>query len=230
MSSEKVDLKLDWCSHEAAKFACEHWHYSKCMPVGKMVKIGVWENNKYIGCILFSMGANKALMHPYGLTQFEGCELTRIALTKHETEVSKIIKISIAMLKKQSPKLRLIVSFADSGHNHIGAIYQAGNWIYTGATKEEHEYYFNGKWMHRRSAGSARGTIVGLKKRGNGFRRRYLMPLDKDMRNKIQLLSKPYPKKTCPDSVNSNTSAFQAEDGGAIPTSGLLYTKTASES
>ena len=49
MSSEKVELKLDWCSYEAAKYACEHWHYSKCMPVGKTVKIGVWENKKYIG-------------------------------------------------------------------------------------------------------------------------------------------------------------------------------------
>ena len=28
-SQSKPTLKLDWCSHEAAKYAVEHWHYSK---------------------------------------------------------------------------------------------------------------------------------------------------------------------------------------------------------
>lgn len=219
MSSKKVELKLDWCSYEAAKYACEHWHYSKCMPVGKTVKIGIWENKKYIGCIIYSMGANKALMNPYGLTQFEGCELTRIALNKHITEVSRLVRISIAMLKKQSPGLKLIVSFADSGHEHIGGIYQAGNWIYTGDTKEEYEYYYAGRWMHRRSAGSLRGTISGLEKRGNGFRRRYLMPLDKEIAKQIESLRKPYPKKTSGGSVTVAQPAIQQERGGSIPTS-----------
>jgi hypothetical protein len=219
VNSEKVDLKLDWCSHEAAKYACEHWHYSKCMPAGKTVKIGIWENKKYIGCIIYSMGANKALMNPYGLTQFEGCELTRIALNKHITEVSRIVRISIAMLKKQSQGLRLIVSFADSGHEHIGGIYQAGNWIYTGDTKEEYEYYYAGRWMHRRSAGSLRGTISGLEKRKNGFRRRYLMPLDKEIAKQIESLRKPYPKKTSGGSVTVAQPAIQQERGGSIPTS-----------
>jgi hypothetical protein len=38
-----VDLKVDFCSHEAAKYACEHWHYSRCVPASKLIKIGVWE-------------------------------------------------------------------------------------------------------------------------------------------------------------------------------------------
>jgi hypothetical protein len=48
----KAILKLDWCSHEAAKYACEHWHYSKCVPKQKTVKIGVWENSVFIGCVI----------------------------------------------------------------------------------------------------------------------------------------------------------------------------------
>jgi hypothetical protein len=31
----KPELKIDWASHEAAKYACENWHYSKCLPAGK---------------------------------------------------------------------------------------------------------------------------------------------------------------------------------------------------
>ena len=49
----KNDLKLDWCDIKAARFACMNWHYSKSVPVGKLVKVGVWENKKYIGCVLF---------------------------------------------------------------------------------------------------------------------------------------------------------------------------------
>ena len=48
--SQKPTLKIDWASHEAAKFACVNWHYSKCLPIGKLVKVGVWEDSKYIGC------------------------------------------------------------------------------------------------------------------------------------------------------------------------------------
>jgi hypothetical protein len=34
----KIKLHLDWCSYKAAKYAVEHWHYSKSLAVGKMVK------------------------------------------------------------------------------------------------------------------------------------------------------------------------------------------------
>ena len=32
----KVDLRLDWVGHDAAKFAVEHWHYSHAMPKSKL--------------------------------------------------------------------------------------------------------------------------------------------------------------------------------------------------
>ena len=37
---------------------------------------------------------------------------------------------------KQLPKPLCIISYADTAQNHHGYIYQATNWIYTGATKE----------------------------------------------------------------------------------------------
>ena len=43
------ELKIDWATHKAAKYACENWHYSKCLPSGKTVKLGVWEDNNFIG-------------------------------------------------------------------------------------------------------------------------------------------------------------------------------------
>ena len=85
----KPTLKIDWATHEAAKYACEKWHYSRSVPVPPLVKIGVWENEKFVGVVIFSRGATPSLLRPFGLKQTEGCELTRIALTKHVTPVSR---------------------------------------------------------------------------------------------------------------------------------------------
>lgn len=99
MNSEKPKLKLDYCSFDAARYATKNWHYSKSMPAGKLVKIGVWENDKFIGCVLFSRGANNHIGSPYKLKQDEVCELTRVALNSHQTSVTRIVAISIKMLK-----------------------------------------------------------------------------------------------------------------------------------
>ncbi|WP_459208945.1 Mom family adenine methylcarbamoylation protein [Bacillus haynesii] len=53
-----IDLKIAWATHKAAKFACENFHYSKCLLAGKLVKIGTWEDGKFIGVVIFSRGAN----------------------------------------------------------------------------------------------------------------------------------------------------------------------------
>ena len=126
-----VDLRVDWCSYEAAKWAVEHWHYSRSMPTPPHNKVGVWENERFVGCVIFSRGSNNNGHKPYGLKMTEFCELTRIALTEHATPVSQVVRKSLAFLKKKSPGVRLVVSYADPNHGHHGGIYQAGNWIYT---------------------------------------------------------------------------------------------------
>ena len=77
-----MNLHLDWASHESCKYAVEHWHYSRSLPVGKLVKIGVWEDKKFIGCVIFARGANMNIGKPYGLDQTECVELARVALSK----------------------------------------------------------------------------------------------------------------------------------------------------
>ncbi len=95
----KNDLKIDWATHDAAKYACVNWHYSKSVPVPPLVKVGVWEFGKFIGCLIFSRGASSNLLKPYGLRSDQGCELTRVAMTKHKTPVSRIMAIAFKFLK-----------------------------------------------------------------------------------------------------------------------------------
>lgn len=198
MTGQKVTLKLDWCSYEAAKFAVEQWHYSHSMPSGKTVKIGVYEDSKFVGVVIFSRGANNDLAAPYGLTQLESCELTRVALRSHSVPVTKIVAIAIKLLKKNSPGMRLIISFADPEQGHVGGIYQGGNWIYAGKTIAADEYVIAGKRMHGRTMRKRYGTHIGkpfisIVKGSSKYR--YLMPLDDDILGKIQRLAKPYPKR-----------------------------------
>lgn len=191
----KVDLKIDWATHAAAKYACENWHYSKCLPVGKIVKVGVWEDQKFIGVVLFGRGANFNMLKGYDLEQDEGCELVRIALTKHKNTVTKIVSLSIKFLSKQSPGLRLIVSYADPDQGHVGAIYQAGNWVYRGTSATAIKVWYNNKWSHKKTIDDAGINHSNMKKKRVQGKHTYLMPLDSEMRQKIQPLSRPYPKR-----------------------------------
>lgn len=220
----KPILKIDWATHEAAKYACENWHYSKCIPRSKLVKIGVWENKKFVGVVIFSYGANPKLGTPYGCTMQECVELTRVAMTNHLTPVSKIISLAIRFLRKQSVGIKLIVSYADADENHHGGIYQASNWIYEGLVNNGHVagYIVNGKKIHPKTMfdrhqtharDQIRKIYPSLQLFVSKGKHKYLMPLDEQMRAKIAYLSKPYPKR-----VKGQDSGFHPGLGGSTPT------------
>ena len=221
-----VDLKIDWCSHKAAKYAVEHWHYSGCLPAGKSAKIGAWEDGKFIGCVIFGLGSNRNMSGKYGLKIDQCCELTRIALNKHKSTVSKIASIAIRFIKAKYKGLKLIVSYADPSQGHYGGIYQAMNWIYIGKSQAQRELIFNGKFLHKRSASAKWGTASPskiMKKYGVvvkygpvEWKYVYLMPLYKEMRKQIKPLRKPYPKRGLTEEQQTPSA-----DGGSSPASTL---------
>ena len=230
ISKVKPTLKIDWATHEAAKFACENWHYSKTLPVGKLVKIGAWENAKFIGAVIFAWGANMSLGKPYGLAMTECVELVRVALTKHATPVSKILSIALRFLKKQSPGIKLVVSFADPQEGHHGGIYQATNWIYSGKCADSYEYRLNGKRLNKRAyTGRQFGTGKRATVPAEAIRvatigkHRYLFALESGTQKKIVTLSRPYPKRG--GSIENDAAGFQPEEGGVNPTPSLQGSK-----
>lgn len=207
-----VDLRVDWCNYEAAKFAVEHWHYSRTMPVAKLVSIGAWESGAFIGCVIFSWGANPNIAKPFGLKMTECVELVRVALKNHESQTSQIVARAIKLFAAQSPGVRLLVSYADTREGHHGGIYQAMNWIYVGPTLPKFDFELDGMILQRRSytgrnfdgtrrrVPSRAGRVVSPPKH------KYLYPLDRAMRKQIELLRKPYPKhEPCGSSVEGDT-------------------------
>jgi hypothetical protein len=226
-----MSLRLDWCSHKAAMYACERWHYSHSLPTPPLVKVGVWEHAHYIGCVVFSRGATQHIGKPYDLQQTEVAELTRVALTTHDTPTSRIVSIAIKMLRASAPGLRLLVSYADPSEGHHGGIYQAMGWVFVGKMHDTTEYIdMHGRRWHARTI-----SPTGYKKVYGRYRRvltpdqcvpvrrdgkyKYLYPLDATMRQQIEALRQPYPKRAA--SIASDAPGVQSGEGGATPTAAL---------
>lgn len=184
------EIKL--VNQQAALFAVKNWHYSKSIPASKLVRFGVFEEDKYIGVIIFSRGASPFLGNSLGLDQTEVCELTRVALTNHKTPVSQLVAQCLKNLKELNPGLRCVISFADPKEGHKGGIYQAGNWLFTGASNSVVEYFIGGRWMHTRNAYNLPERPFAPSRVSPG-KFRYIYPLDKQLRRKISKLALPYP-------------------------------------
>ena len=226
-----MHLRLDFCTHDAARYAVTHWHYSKSVPSGKLVKIGVWEDDQFKGCVIYSYGANRNLAKWFKLPQTQVCELTRVALRDHVTPVSKILSISLKLLHKQSPGIKVVVSYADTEQGHLGKIYQASNWLYVGPIQEgmQSAFIIHGRKMHPRTAG-AKGWIQSLPwlkehidpnaslVRSTG-KHKYLWFFDDELRKRFEPLKKKYP--TCVASETSDTPCIRQGKGGAAPTATL---------
>jgi hypothetical protein len=232
MSSKPV-LKLDWCSYAAAKYAVEHWHYARTMPLGRLVKVGVWEDSQFVGAVVFAQGNNQHQGRRFGLTLFEVCELCRVALTAHRSPVTRIIAVALRFLKEHCPGVRLVVSYADPEQGHHGGIYQGGNWCYVGTGGSTEAFYdAAGNRIHTRTAApnghkrqfgrntSRHHSTVARRVRLQS-KHKYLYPLDDEMRQKIAPLAKPYPKKPRAGSLDSEAASVHDAEGGATPTSAL---------
>lgn len=231
-----MNLRLDWCDNDAAAYAVAHWHYAHNMQAGKSARLGVWEDGKFIGAVVFTMGSGGATKWAprVGLLQTEMAELARVALRHtHRTPVSRVVAIAVRMLRKQSPGLRLLVSYADPAQGHHGGIYQAAGWIYAGKSTASPEWLTpDGRQVHTRALAV---TQFGVK-RSTGLRtsdcqrvarpakHKYFLALDEEVRQRILPLSKPYPK--CVGSETADTAAHPAAEGGSTPTPTLHEMRT----
>lgn len=230
-SCPKPQLRIDWCGYEAAKYAVQHWHYSRSLPCSKTARLGIWEDSKFIGAIVFAWGANRHLAGEYKLKMTECAELCRIALDKHITPVSKILSIAVKILRREMPGIRLLVSYADLNQGHSGKIYQASNWLFVGETGYEAGVTLNGKLRHRRTINSKYGTstIEWLQQHVDPRAARYegkpkykyLLPLDEEIAERVESLSKSYP--TAPQAKKSLRLASNPGEGGVSPTVALQH-------
>jgi hypothetical protein len=181
------------------------------MPAnGKLARFGVWEHGRFVGSIIYGRGATQYIGSPYGLTQAQCVELVRVALRDHQQPVTQMIAASLRQLREACPGLQLVVSYADTGQNHRGGIYQAGNWIYTGTTSPHSPYYIvhgtpiHGRTLRHKAIHRPPGeTALSFVQRTIdpaahqikivSVKHRYVYPLNKSVRRRVSRLAKPYP-------------------------------------
>lgn len=201
----KSSLRIDYATHEAIKYACKNWHYSKSTPFGKSYKLGVWEDGQFIGAIVFSRPTSLWVAKKHKLHDTEIYELSRVALkTGHKNAVSRMIAIAVKMIKRDFPKLKLLVSFADTNQGHHGGIYQANGWYYLSSNKTSMPKIINGEVMHEKTIYDRYGTMnikklndmgINIKDGVMSYKHLYVKPLDPEIDAKYRELNLPYPKR-----------------------------------
>jgi len=131
-------------------------HYAKRMP--SITKaFALYENKTIVGVCCFG---NPACQANSKLGEFKAIELLRVVVeTKNKNAASMLISKSLKLLDKPI----VVVSYADKGINHVGYIYQATNWFYTGISKGDVEYIINDKHYHRKGAFDKYGTGSKIK-------------------------------------------------------------------
>ena len=223
-----IENKIIIANNQMIEYACKNWHYSKSIPCGRKVAYAIFEENKFIGVIIYSLGANNNMAKSFGLLQGECIELTRIAMTNHKNPVSRYIGITLKLLKNQCKTVKIVVSYADKeNQNHNGAIYQASNWIYLGLSKcSDKQYFYKGKWTHSKLFQDMKHTkgkeyveklTKSLPQRKNSDKYKYIYCFDKELKEKYNKIKVEYPKKVNRACVNIE-SGNQSVNGGASPT------------
>lgn len=225
-------MRLAVANRKAIEYACLHFHYAKRVPQNTF-GINVYnDKNEWCGVVLYGLGATLNIGRPYGLFMGECVELVRVALNGKQEHTSQVVSASLKFLKKHCPCVRLVVSYADCDQNHLGTIYQATNWVYVGTTMKDTKdgsWLIHGKRVHSRTIShwvQNRGGLKGLSREQFIHRyydkdavecttkgkRKYLMPLDKRLRKKIQCLAKPYPKESTWKKIDRSVFKNKTED------------------
>lgn len=214
-------IKLVKASKDAIKYACMTFHYAKRVPVNPFA-FAVFNDDVFCGVVAYSYGANNNLAKCYNLPQGAVIELVRMALNGKHGCTSKVLSLSLKLIKKACPLVKLVVSYADEAQGHKGTIYQATNWYFVGDSMAESAIDpQTGKICHTRSLHAKYGSIKGFTRVKDAPKHKYLYPLHADLITLCKAQSKPYPK-LMRTSYNSSTGDAQSPSGVQVHPSAPL--------
>jgi hypothetical protein len=196
-------------SKSATKMVVENHYLHR--RASTMFAYGLFDGEEMIGCVIYGKPASNALC--VGVCGPEESskvlELTRLWIkdgTPKNTE-SFLIGRSLRLLPKDKD---IIVSYAEIGAGHIGVVYQATNWIYTGMSDRHVEWRLDGKSAsHSRHLFDEHGGVNGAKayfgerlerhERPRKHRYIYFNTNNKwrrrDLNTKLRYKPQPYPKR-----------------------------------
>jgi hypothetical protein len=220
-------MRLEKASGKAIKYACLNFHYSKAIPYASVGYSVFNKKNEWCGVVIFNRG-NINAGKTYNCKIGEISELIRVALNGKQETTSKAVSLAIKLFKKDNPLCKILISYADTGQQHKGIIYQAMNWYYEGEIKPTRPKFKDkkGNIIHSRVAAKLKTAKVIesyddiYERIENTNKHRYTYPLDKSLIALCKSLSKPYPKQAV-EVHKLNNSQSSEKVGGANPTQPL---------
>lgn len=129
-------------SRELAKSFVERVHYSRKLPPNVVYSFGLYENGEHIGVVTYGIPASPPLCKGIAGEKNKSnvLELNRLAIEpgmNGNNRASFLVSHSLKML----PNGTFVVSYADTGWTHVGYVYQACNFLYTGMSAKRVDTY-----------------------------------------------------------------------------------------
>ena len=169
-------------------------HYAKRCP-SIYHSFGLFKDDIIRGVCIYGITPNyieQEAWKPYNLL-----ELSRLVIEDDEKNIgSYFISKTFKLLQKPV----VLISYADSDMSHIGYIYQATNWYYTGIGADKAvQYKVNGSTIHNRHSKEilSRGHQINKVKSSGKYRYYYFIGSKKQKKEMLKALRYPilpYPK------------------------------------
>jgi hypothetical protein len=200
------DLRLIPISRVDAKTLIVRNHYSHTLPGGTKMSFGVILNGRLLGVMTFGVGPFYGYKLVDGATPDDVVTLTRLWLSDElqRNSESKVLGIALRSLKRDT-SLKFVIAYSDPTVGHLGIIYQATNWLYTGLSFATPLYDIgDGTLHHSRSLAHQLGshsirylTLQGINAKAvpQSAKHRYIYFLDDSWRSRLAVPVLPYPKK-----------------------------------
>ena len=199
------DLRVAPISHAIAKLIIEQNHYLPSLPGATQLSFGVFVDKRLLGVLTIGCGPSQAYRLVEGATPDDCGVLTRLWLDDElpANSESRVIGVVLRALRR-STLLKFLLSYADPTQGHVGTIYQATGWLYTGLSQATPLYDIgDGIPRHSRSLGHTYGSHsirhfrnhgVNLKVVPQSSKHRYIYLLDSSLRQRLHVPVLPYPK------------------------------------
>lgn len=198
-----LELRMIPPAVAANLFVC--WHYLHSAPAGVKLTLGVFVGERLAGAVALNAGPINAHRLVDGAQREDGMCLARLWLSDDlpPNSESRILGLLVRFLRKNT-SVRFLVSYADPAAGHVGTVYQAAGWLYTGLANAMPLMDIGAGPRHTRSISSVHGTHSTVFFRQHGLsvrvvptvgKHRYLIFVDPTWRDRLRIPVISYPKK-----------------------------------
>ena len=209
MEHANVNISVTEISANEAEPWLLNRHYARRLcPIS--YAFGAWQDNKLQGVVTYGTPASSPLRSGVCGEAWENsvAELNRLCCNSIKNLASILVGRSLSML----PKPLIVVSYADLQQGHVGYVYQATNFLYTGLSAKRTDWaikgleHLHGATIADESRGKENRAAWMREKYGDAFylkersrKHRYIYfcgnnKQKKQMRNALKYTVEPYPK------------------------------------